>query len=504
MNGTSTPSPAGQAVAVKRPPPRRAAANPLVKRKPKPQANAPQPAANPLPPRSNGPNGSLPPGAFPQTFNQNRPAAGAVPKIENEEFVDIPIYTTKREMLEGYRHHVMRFLPSGSSKVRNVDLTSEAQFSRPVKLHRRDPKATAQMHWKEGGGEADDIKGNGMDEAEREKLEKQRAERRKEREDNLAQMAPVAKAAQQIKKNHFQKKTEQVFQVNSDKAHKVKDFQLRYEEALPWHVEDFDGKNTWYGTYEGALSDCHVMLMQEDNGQGGSHFRMVPLEKWYKFAQKNQFKALSIEEAEARMSKRVKDPRWFMDTQKATEQAQKQATGGRPGGKGLFTRVGERGERAGRGEGDDGPEIAADIDDIDYNYEEAFADDEENALFEGLEDESKEAEEKIKREQRDANIFELKEQKDYDKEEEEEKRKKKEEKKKAKRTRKALMKQEKNYVYEDDSESNPYTSEVEHLRTHLLHKANTPPVRIRRQRNRAPTRRRPQKGRRSQSPRCRV
>jgi transcription initiation factor TFIIF subunit alpha len=416
MNGTNTPSPAGQANVVKRAPPRRAAANPLVSRKP--HVRKAQPAAQSLPPRSNGPNGSLPqPSTFPQTFNQNRPVAAPVPKIESEEFVDIPIFATKRELLEGYRHHVMRFLPSGSSKVRNVDLTSEVQFSRPVKLHRRDPKATSQMHWKEGGEESEDIKVNGMDEADREKLEKQRAERKKEREDNLAQMAPVAKAAQQSKKNHFQKKTEQVFQVNTDKAHKVKDFQLRYEEALPWHVEDFDGKNTWYGTYEGALSDCHVMLMQEDNGQGGSLFRMVPLEKWYKFAQKNQFKALSIEEAEARMSKRVKDPRWFMDTQKATEQAQKQATGGRPGGRGLFTRVGERGERAGAagGEGDDGPEIAADIDDIDYDYEEAFADDEENALFEGLEDESKEAEEKIKREQRDANIFELKEQKDYDK-----------------------------------------------------------------------------------------
>lgn len=185
---------------------------------------------------------------------------------------------------------------------------------------------------------------------------------------------------------------------------------------------------------------------------------MVPVEKWYKFVAKNQFKALSIEEAEARMSKRVKDPRWFMETQKASEQAQKEQSARQK----LYTRKGERGERhvKAEGDGEEGAEVAADIDDIDYNYEEAFADDEENALFEGGEDEAKEAEDRIKREQREANIFELKEQKDYDKEEEEEKRKAQEEKKLAKKVRKALMKQEKNYVYEEDSDENPYTSEV--------------------------------------------
>lgn len=466
MSATNTPSPATQGSGVPRPVPRRAPVNPLVSRKQqkRPQAQAVRPTtqrpSHGLLPQ-NGVNGDAAP--VQTKLAPLRPGQTPQPvQPPPEEFVDIPVFATKRELLEGYRHHVIRFLPNGSSKSRNVNIADESQFTRPVKLHRRDPRATTQNQWREDGNISEEPETKTMDAQDRERLEAQRAERKAEREANQAQMAPVAKsAAQKTNKNPFAKKTEQVFQVNSEKAHKVKDSQLRYEEAKPWHVEDFDGKNIWSGTYEGALSDCHVMLVETADGQGGTRLDMVPLEKWYKFNAKNQFKALTIEEAEARMKKRVKDPRWFMETQKATEQASKERTSQR-GGK-LYTRAGERGERAVKGEDGEGPEIANDIDDIDYNYEEAFADDEENALFEGAEDESKEAEEKIKREQREANIFELKEQKDFDKEEEEEKMKAREEKKKQKKLRKALMNKEKNYVYEDDSDENPYSSEVSHL-----------------------------------------
>jgi len=469
MSATNTPLPAGQAPGAPRPMPRRATANPLVSRKQ--QRRPPAQALRPTTQRpSHGifPTDGISGGQMPLQANLASPRPGQMQQPQQqppEEFVDIPVYTTKRQLLEGYRHHVMRFLPNGSSKSRNVNIADESQFSRPVKLHRRDPRATNQNRWREDGDISEEPETKTMDAQERERLEAQRAERRAEREANQAQMAPVAKAAaaQKTNKMPFAKKTEQVFQVNSEKAHKVKDFQLRYEEAKPWHVEDFDGKNIWSGTYEGALSDCHVMMVEMSDGQGGTRLDMIPLEKWYKFNAKNQFKALTIEEAEARMKKRVKDPRWFMETQKATEQASKERTSQR-GGK-LYTRAGERGEKAIKGEDGEGPEIANDIDDIDYNYEEAFADDEENALFEGGEDESKEAEEKIKREQREANIFELKEQKDFDKEEEEAKAKAREEKKKEKRMRKQLMNKEKNYVYEDDSDENPYSSEV---RTEIL------------------------------------
>lgn len=203
------------------------------------------------------------------------------------------------------------------------------------------------------------------------------------------------------------------------------------------------------------------MLPQQNHGETpAAGFQMVPLEKWYKFTPKNLFKALSIDEAEKRMGRRTKDPRWFMETQKANEQKQREIMD-RQGGSRMFTRKGERGERQTKAEGDDEkPEAIADVDDIDFNYEEDFADDEENPIFGGDDEENKEAEEKIKREQREANIFELKEQKDFDKEEEESKQKAEAEKKLAKKMAKALMKREKQIIYEDDSEGNPYSSSV--------------------------------------------
>lgn len=433
---------------------RRRQADPLVRKKPPVKPSGAMPGA-PRVNRGSVGNGAVKPRPGPLQSSATRPT----PAEPQEPYVDYPIMTTKRALLEGLRHHVIRFLPNSSSAVSSVDPADERQFTRPVRLHRRDPRANATGRWgeDEAGTEGGAENGKTVDDKERERLEILREKRREEREANQAQIAPGVKNPNQ-KRHNFQKKTEQVFQV-SDTGDKRKNLQLRYEESIPWHLEDFDNNNIWSSSYEAALSECYVLMVpSQETGQNS--FRMVPLEKWYKFTPKNLFKALSIEEAEARMGKRVKDPRWFMETQKASEQKQKELAD-MAGGTRLFTRKGERGERMVKNEGDEEkPEMVADADDIDYNYDEAFADDEENPLFGGDDEENKEAEEKIKREQREANIFELKEQKDFEKEEEEAKRKAQEEKKLAKKVAKALMKREKNYVYEDDSEGNPYSSSV--------------------------------------------
>ena len=345
--------------------------------------------------------------------------------------------------------------------------------------------------------------GNNVDDKERERLEIQREKRREEREAAQAQIAPTLKNPVQ-KRHNFQKKTEQVFQV-SDVGDKKKNAQLRYEESIPWHLEDFDNKNIWSSSFEAALSECHVLMLPTE-GAGSKSFRMIPVEKWYKFTPKNLFKALSIDEAEARMGKRVKDLRWFMETQK-TNETKEQAMAAYKNATKMFTRKAERGERRIKDEGDgdeEKPEVVADADDIDYNYDEAFADDEENPLFGGDDEENKEAEDKIKREQRDANIFELKEQKDFDKEEEEAKRKAEEEKKLAKKVAKALMKREKNYAYEDESEGNPYSSSVGGScllwlyaqMTDVLSRANPRTVRLRGKRKRHGPRKKSERGKR--------
>ena len=84
---------------------------------------------------------------------------------------------------------------------------------------------------------------------------------------------------------------------------------LTYEEALPWHLEDFDGKHTWVGSYEAAMSHTYAQLTLKDGT-----FQITPLEKWYKFSSKPIFKTLSIEEAEKHMSSKVTGPRWLMAT----------------------------------------------------------------------------------------------------------------------------------------------------------------------------------------------
>ena len=365
------------------------------------------------------------------------------------QYIDYPLVTTKKSLMEGMRHHVARF----ASK-KNVDPRDEHSFVRPVRLHRRDPRAPAF-----GGGASKDENGelrgvDELDDKERERQDILKAERDAQREAELAKVAPVANSWGQKKPNAFdKKKTRQIFRNDPTDEQKAKT-KLRYEEALPWHLEDFEGKQVWVGNYEAALSDTYAMFIHGPDGK----FRIVPLEKWYKFTPKNQFKTLTIEEAETRMNKKVKDPRWFMDSQQATkerqdEQDNKKAT------RGLFLGKWERGAGS---SGSAAPRIKteqADADDLDFE-EDRFADDEENVLFEGELEETKQAEDRIKRDQLQANIFDLKEEKEYDKAELEEKREKDAEKKLGKGVKKALMKREKNYIYDSDSADNPYSEEV--------------------------------------------
>jgi transcription initiation factor TFIIF subunit alpha len=349
-------------------------------------------------------------------------------------------------MLKDLRHHVARF----QSKV-PLDITNQEQFKRPIYLHRRDPRAV-----QDTGVMDADSKEALEAEQERERQEAVRAERQRIKEENQKQIAPSATTKK--KPQAFKKKVEQVYRTDETPEERKKN-QLRYEEALPWFLEEMDNKNVWQGSYEAALSEIHMQLMPAENGEG---YRLVPLEKWYRFRERNKFKTLDIEEAEARMSKKVKEPRWFMDSQKenerkkALERDAQRATG-------LFQRAGDRDEKpVFRDHGDVGerPDAVPDADDIDFNVDEEFADDEENALFEGDDETQKMAEDRIKRDQLGANVFGMTDEQKVDEEAEREKKEKLVRKQLEKGTRKALLKREKNYDYESDSEENPYTEEV--------------------------------------------
>lgn len=354
-------------------------------------------------------------------------------------YADYPLVTTKRALREGLKHHIARF----ASK-KSVDPRDESQFTRPVRLQRRDPRAKSH-EVNEGRDQAmhkaASESSQQMDEADREDFETRRAAREKERAENLAQIAPSVASGPKRANNISKPKTQQVSKTDMT-PEEVAKTKLKYEEALPWHVEDFDSKNVWVGNYEAALSETHAAFVLENTGK----MRMIPVEKWYKFTAKSQFKPLSIEEAEKFMSKRVKDPRWFMEKQQEAAQQKELESFAKQ----RRVYAGKQGTPA----GGDGLEA----DEMDFE-EDRFADDEEHDDLYNEDEDAKVAEKRIKQDQLKANVFDLKDEKEYEEEEHREKKEKEAQRVLGKKVRKALQKREKNYDYSSGSDVNPYSDD---------------------------------------------
>lgn len=349
--GAPTGAPMGQQPRRAPPPrPRKDASNPL-RPPPKPRNRQVGPARSSI-------QKPLQPASF-----KSLPKKADADADANIQWSEFPLVTTKASLLKGLRHHVMKI---HSNKTVNPNDPSE--FTRPIRLHRRDPRAPP------AGGKSDGMdrmEDDGIDPAEKAKLEAAQAAKDAEREATLAAIAPYGNSVKQ-KKNMFKKKTQQVYHQNDDER------KLRYEENFPWHIEDFDNRNTWVGNLEGALSDgTYAMLVMKD-----ASFQMVPIDKYYKFTQRNLFKTLSIDEAEAVLKKKNRPSRWFMEmTQKGDEDGVKKEEAA-PASR-MFLVKGERLKNAPKRE-------FADADELDFD--EIFQDDEEAPIMEGDEEENKEAE----------------------------------------------------------------------------------------------------------------
>lgn len=232
-----------------------------------------------------------------------------------------------------------------------------------------------------------------------------------------------------------------------------KESELRYEEALPWHLEDADGKNVWVGNYVAALSENNVAFKIDKD-----KFRMVPIEKWYKFTSKPPFQPFTIDQAEAFMNRKVDVARWVMkgDDQKA-QQADMEATRRMLYGKGSMVKTESSTFRnATRQE-------KMEHDELDVSGDE-FQDDDEAVTFEPQEDEdTKDSKDRIRREQLGANLFGDGDEQEVDKDLKEQLKEELERKKFGKTTKKALIKRDREDVYEsDNSEQNPWDSSVRH------------------------------------------
>lgn len=378
-----------------------------------------------------------------QTCDQIRESNDGWTNKPEGEYCDFPLITTKRAVREGLRYHIARFAGK-----KEVDPWNQNEFTRPVVLHRRDPQQPSGRGSKDDETEADQA----IDSKEREKQEIARAEKEKQKVLDLAQIAPTGNNPSLSSKKIISgrnEKTTQVYRLDKTVEEK-KASDLRYEEALPWHIEDADNKNTWVGNYEAALSDINVAFIIQDGV-----FKMIPLEKWYKFASKGQFKAYTIDEAEAKMEKKVKESRWVMKENEQKE-ADRANLEGRKAMVKLYTVKSESTTFRNSGKRE-----VEDMDELDFNGDDLFQDDDELATVEPDKDEeSKEAQDRIKKEQLGANFFGQANEAEVDQELFEEEKEAEVRKKLGKGVKKALKKRERNYIYDSDSD-HPYSETSE-------------------------------------------
>ena len=350
---------------------------------------------------------------------------------------DIPLILTKRSLREDRRFHIMRLqrAAKGARNEQDIDPTNQDDFTRPVSLHRRDPRQPPPGRVTK----EDPPTPPTVDEKEDQRLAQQKAEREAQRAIDLAQIAPTAKEAALAKRSN--QKKEKAFQVNRGKRTDAqkKEAELHYEEALPWHLEDVDGKNVWVGSYISALSEANVGLVVD-----GNRFRMIPLEKYYRFTPKPPFQSYSVEEAEAIMKKGVPVGRWAKrDLEKrAAEQEEQDYFRWRGGGQRFVKQESNTYLSAPRSE-------RVEHDDVDMEGDE-FQDDDEQVGFEAdNDDESKDARDRTRRDQLGANLFGDANEQQVEKEEAEALMAELRRKLDGKKLRKALTRREGHKEYQD-------------------------------------------------------
>ncbi|CAI4062741.1 transcription factor IIF subunit TFG1 SKDI_07G4390 [Saccharomyces kudriavzevii IFO 1802] len=267
--------------------------------------------------------------------------------------------------------------------------------------------------------------------------------------DPLADVAPDGGG--RAKRGNLRRKTRQL-KVLDENAKK-----LRFEEFYPWVMEDFDGYNTWVGSYEAGNSDSYVLLSVEDDGS----FTMIPADKVYKFTARNKYATLTIDEAEKRMDKKSGEvPRWLM---KHLDNI------------GTTTTRYDRTRRKLKAVADQQAMDEDDRDDnseVELDYDEEFADDEEAPIIDGNEQENKESEQRIKKEMLQANAMGLRDEEAPLENEEDELFGEKKIDEDGERIKKALQKTELAALYSsDEDEINPYLSESD-----IENKENESPV----------------------------
>jgi len=383
---------------------------------------------------------------------------------EDKGYTDYPIVLSKDSLLQGLHYHALKFHNRADHTHNNSNVTTrtvnpydETQFPRPVRLHRR----SARDKLEPPPGDQSDA-ASGLDDKDRELNTLRRLERQAEREANQALIAPTAEVKKMTRKKP-QKKLEDVY-FDENNAKQSQRAKLRYEEARPWHLEDASGKNVWVGSYEEPLTETSVMFEITP-----AAFKMVPVEKWYRFVQTNRVQAMDSDAVEKYMARKVRAPRWFMGMQAEGDAERRRVALAR-----REMAIAMQRQQRGRDRDDefDGPAAAhrddyqADVDEIDFEFNDEFQDDDEGGIF-GVEenDETKEIEKRIREEMRGANLAGTgvkDEDRDWDAEEAKEKAREHAERKLGKRIRKGLIKKEgRKFEYDSDDSRGEFDEESE-------------------------------------------
>lgn len=371
-----------------------------------------------------------------------------------EDFSEVSVFMTKADIKEGLRAHVMRFAKTRTSGA--VDIMDDTQFPRPVTLHRKDARDLnhAVQDDKEASGSPAPV-----DPVEAERLAKIKADKEAQRAMDQAQIAPVSREAGAKKTAKPERIPEAKAFYAKRSAERKKENNIKYEESLPWVMEDADGKSAFISQYMGPLSESMVALQFE-----GNQVRAIPLEKYYKFTHKPPFKAYSIEEAEALMKKQTVPGRWHM-RQNEREQARSEMDATRQAlyGRSMVKTESTTFKSAARSE-------KQEHDDIDFSGDE-FQDDEENPIFEHDNDEeAKDSKDRVRREQLGANLFGEADEKEIEEELKREEAEEEARKRLGKSLTKHLVKYEKHLEYKedpDDSEDLGLSSSVSAASHHL-------------------------------------
>lgn len=212
-------------------------------------------------------------------------------------YTDYKLVSTSHDVL----HHVMRFHGN-----KDINPTS---FSAPVKLHRKRNENQYYRNYSNyynnkynkgagaGGASAaggDDRKGGATAPG---------APGAPATGADTSLIAPYGGGVRN-KQMLFKKKTRQIYIANEDERKK------KEIESAPWVIEDYDSSNNFTGQLEGGQHANYVLFVFSDDG-----FKVVPADKWYKFSPKLQYATLTAEEAEEQYQKSAKasnSNRWLM------------------------------------------------------------------------------------------------------------------------------------------------------------------------------------------------